>query len=230
MIRIDSISKSFHQKSVINDLSLEIPSGKITALVGKNGAGKSTLIRLITGLLKPDSGTIVNVDNLRIASLLGSDIRLYNNLTAKEIIFLFGRLKGLSKGAIERRIDELNESLDFRACLNQTAKTFSKGMAQKIAFVSTVIDDPDYLLLDEPSTGLDLLASHDVVSFLKYLSYSKKTILLATHNIFEISDLSDHIAVLANGRITSFVDTKAFFCQWKNNQKTEALVKMIDGE
>lgn len=224
MIRIINLTKKFSDNAVINNLNLTINSGEITALVGHNGAGKSTLIRLLSGLYKSDSGKIEMDSNTKIGVLLGGDINLYGNLTAYEIIQYFGKLHGVDNVILSQRIDLLDSVLKFKDFLNKRASTFSRGMKQKIGLVISIIHDPDILLLDEPSTGLDLEASNDVINFIKYLKTQNKTILIATHNIFEISDLSDSIAFINEGKIQKKVITKTFFESCPSDEKNAYLI------
>ena len=201
MINITNLNKTFSNNIVINNLNLKIENSEITALVGFNGAGKSTLIRIIAGLYKQDSGSITMPPNTKIGVLLGGDVSLYKNLTGYELIQYFGKLYGLENNTIKEQIEKLDKILHFNDFINKQSYTFSRGMKQKIALVISIIHNPDILLLDEPSTGLDLEATNDVINFIKYLKSQEKTILIATHNIFEISDLSDSIAFISGGKI-----------------------------
>lgn len=228
MIEITNLNKKFNDNPVINNLNLSVGSGEITALVGKNGAGKSTLIRLISGLLKPDSGKIDIGENSKIGVLLGGDVSLYGNLTAYEIIRYFGQLHKIGETEINKQIDILDGILKFKHFINNRAYTFSRGMKQKIALVISIIHDPDILLLDEPSTGMDLEASNDIIDFVKYLKTKNKTILIATHNIFEISDLSDSIAFLINGKIQEKTKTKDFFKNCPHDEKSSYIINAIN--
>ncbi|MGN1116555.1 MAG: ABC transporter ATP-binding protein [Candidatus Ornithomonoglobus sp.] len=228
MIHITALNKNFSNHAVINNLNLDIHSGKITALVGKNGSGKSTLIRLITGLLEPDSGKIELGKDQKIGALLGGDINLYRSLTAREIIFYFGKLHKLSNAEINKRIDELNDILRFKSFIDKRADTFSRGMRQKIGFAISIIHNPDIILLDEPSTGLDIETSNDVIDFIKYLKTNNKTILIATHNIFEISDLSDNIAFLQNGKIKQNIESRAFFKNCPYDEKNAYIIQALN--
>ena len=207
MINITNLNKTFSNNIVINNLNLKIENSEITALVGFNGAGKSTLIRIIAGLYKQDSGSITMPPNTKIGVLLGGDVSLYKNLTGYELIQYFGKLYGLENNTIKEQIEKLDKILHFNDFINKQSYTFSRGMKQKIALVISIIHNPDILLLDEPSTGLDLEATNDVINFIKYLKSQEKTILIATHNIFEISDLSDSIAFISGGKIR-----KKIFC------------------
>lgn len=229
MINVLDLSKKFSDKIVIDKLNLFVNSGEIVALVGKNGAGKSTLIRLISGLLKADSGKFEFAENARIGVLLGGDINLYGNLSGYEVIHYFGKLYGIDTKTIDKKIDDLDKELNFKSFFKNRTATFSRGMRQKIAIVISVIHEPDILLLDEPSTGLDIEASNDVIKFIEYLKKQNKTILIATHNIFEISDLSDRIAFIDNGKIIQTVDTKQYFKGCTQGEKSKKLILSMEG-
>ena len=223
------MNKKFSDNKVIKDLNLVINDGEVTALVGKNGAGKSTLIRIISGLYNYDSGSVIMPQKTKTGVLLGGDVNLYRNLTGYEIIRYYGRLYGLSNKEIGDRIDVLDTVLHYKEFINKPSYTFSRGMKQKIALVISILHDPDILLLDEPSTGLDIESSNDVIEFIKYLKHNNKTILIATHNIFEISDLSDSIAFIREGRIDIKISVKEFFMDCPNDEKSSRLIAAMKG-
>ena len=224
MIKINNLTKRFSNDIIIDALNLEIGDGEITALVGKNGAGKTTLIRLISGLIKSNSGEIVLNSDISVGVLLGGDIELYGDLSGLEIIHFFGNLNNIPKDLINKKIDELDKILKFKGFIHKKSKTFSRGMKQKIGLVLSIIHDPDIILLDEPSTGLDIESCNDIITFIKYLKSKNKTILIATHNIFEISDLSDSIAFLSGGKIFKKVTTNIFFKNCSNDEKSRLLI------
>lgn len=218
------MKKTFSNNIVINNCNLDVPNGEITALIGKNGSGKTTLIRLISGLLKQDSGEILFDSNQQIGVLLGGDGNLYDNLTGYEVISLFANLHGMDKIKKNRRIAELNDVLDFEGFLEKRIGTLSRGMRQKIGFAISLIHDPNILLLDEPSTGLDIETADGVISYIKYTKEIGKTILIVTHNIFEISDLSDNIAFMRNGSISRCIKTADFFKDVARENKSQFIL------
>ncbi len=227
MICIEKLYKSYKNNNVINGIDLEINRGEITALVGKNGAGKTTLIRMISGLIKPDSGKIIIPENKKLGVLLGGDVNLYKKLTGYEIISFFGGLYGMNKTDISNKIGEMDKVLSMSDFLEKQAYTFSRGMKQKVALTIATLHEPEILLLDEPSTGLDIDATNDIIKFLDFLKKKEKTILIATHNIFEISDLSDYIVFLKEGKINKKVKTKDFFYNCDSVNKGNILSEEI---
>lgn len=228
MVIIKNLNKTFSDYKVIDDLNLNIISGEITALVGKNGAGKSTLIRLISGILKPDKGSISACKSEKISVLMGGDVNLYSNLSGREIILFFGQMQGVSKEEIEQQIDYMNSFLDFKRFYNNKIYTYSRGMRQKIAFAVCLINNPKILLLDEPSTGLDIETANDVIELIKYLKKEKKTIIIATHNIYEIFDLSDSVAVLNCGKIVLHEKTDIIFKNCNSENKNSLLLQLMN--
>lgn len=227
MIEIKNISKSFKDNTVIDNLSLTVKSSHITSLIGKNGSGKTTLMRLISGLIKPDCGTIF-CDRKNLGVLIGGDVNLYENLTGFENLKYFAFLHNMSKNDFYSRYYELSEILKFKDFINERTSLYSRGMKQKVAFASAIIHNPSTILLDEPSTGLDILTASDVINFIKYCKDDRKTILISTHNISEIADLSDSVAVLSNKRIILQSNCKDFFAGCKKEEKIIKLKNILE--
>ena len=229
MIEICNITKTYHgsKRKILDDLNLLIEDGQIVSLIGKNGAGKSTLIRVIAGIISADSGCVRKRREDSIGVMLGGDMRLYQRLTGYEIVSFFGRLRGLEQIIIDKRIEELDEVLHLTDFYKTPVYTYSRGMRQKIGLLISIIHDPDIVLMDEPSTGLDLEATNDVIEFIKFLKARNRTILIATHNIFEISDLIDFIAPLNDGKIQKLVDTHKLFEKCNTNEKVKKILQLL---
>lgn len=213
MIQVNHVTKAFRSmdRAAVNDVSFAAQPGCITGLLGANGSGKTTLMRLISGLLTPDSGniSICGVDAHRnpaaakehLGMLLGGDVSLYNRLTAYENMMYFAKLQDVPLPVSRKRIEEFSAMLGMEDYLHRRVAGLSRGMRQKIAFCRTVIHNPDVLLLDEPSTGLDIYSVRDVETFIQYCKSQGKTILLSTHNAHEIETLCDHILILKEGQL-----------------------------
>ena len=228
MIEICNISKKYRgTKRVLDNLNLSIEDGQIVSLIGKNGAGKSTLIRIVAGIIYADSGCIKKKNGDSIGVMLGGDMHLYQSLTGYEIISFFGKLRGMEQREIDKRIEELDTILHLTDFYKMPTYTYSRGLRQKIGLLISIIHDPNIILLDEPSTGLDLEASNDVIEFIKFLRDRNRTILIATHNIFEISDLSDFIAPLNGGRIQELVNTRKLFEECGTDEKVKKIVQLL---
>lgn len=213
MIQVNYVSKSFQtmNRNAVQNVSFVAKPGCITGLLGANGSGKTTLMRLISGAMIPDSGSIsicgadVHKNSIiakqHLGVLLGGDISLYNRLTAYENIMYFAKLQGVDTHVAKQRIYEFAHILDMDDFLNRRVAGFSRGMRQKIAFCRTVIHNPSVILLDEPSTGLDIYSIRDVEKFILYYKSLGKTILLSTHNAHEIETLCDHLIILREGQV-----------------------------
>ena len=196
MIELNKVSKFFNGKKIINDVSFEVNTGNVTALIGANGAGKSSIIRLISTIYRQDMGDI-RIDGVstldepekirkKMGVLFGGDVYLYDLLTATENIMYFAMLQGVEKGVAQKRIDQLVEVFHMEDYIDRKVEKFSRGMKQKVAFTRALIHDPCILLLDEPSTGLDIEAIATVRSFIRNCKEKGITVLLSTHNINEI--------------------------------------------
>ncbi len=229
MIEICNMTKMYHgsKRKVLDNLNLLIEDGQIVSLIGRNGAGKSTLIRIVAGIISADSGCIRKRNEDSIGVMLGGDMHLYQSLTGYEIISFFGKLRGLEQNEIDKRIEELDIILHLKKFYKMPAYTYSRGMRQKIGLLISIIHDPNIILMDEPSTGLDLEASNDVIEFIKFLRDRNRTILIATHNIFEISDLSDLIAPLNDGKIQKLVDTQKLFEKCDTDEKIKKILQLL---
>lgn len=211
MIELSNVTKAFGSKIAVNGVSFRAEPGVITGLIGANGSGKSTSMRLIATLMRQDAGvitvnginTIENPTEARkqLGVMLGGDVSLYDRLTARENILYFADLQNVDRSTANKRIGELSALLDMDDFLDRRVAGFSRGMRQKVAFVRSIIHDPDILLLDEPSTGLDINSIKDVQDFILFYRDRKKTILLSTHNAHEMESLCDNIVFIDEGRI-----------------------------
>ena len=242
MVQVNCINKSFRSmnRKAIQNVSFVAKPGVITGLLGANGSGKTTLMRLISGVLTPDSGNISicgadihrdpSTAKQHLGVLLGGDISLYNRLTAYENIMYFAELQGVNTSIAKRRICELAHILEMDDFLDRRVTGFSRGMRQKIAFCRTVIHNPDVILLDEPSTGLDIYSIRDVEKFILYYKSLGKTILLSTHNVHEIEALCDHIIILNEGQIIMDAPYKVALCNTNSENAMDLFFRLEGGD
>ena len=171
VIRVDGIHKSFGKVRAVRGVSFDAPDGKITGLLGPNGAGKSTTLRVLYTVLKPDQGSAV-IDGVDVVSdSLGARRRigalphgsgLYPHLTARENIAYFARLCGLNKAEIDDRVDEIVRLLEISDFADRRTKGFSQGQRTKVSLARALVHDPQNVLLDEPSNGLDVMATRSL--------------------------------------------------------------------
>jgi ABC-2 type transport system ATP-binding protein len=196
----------------VDHLNIAIREKELFALLGPNGAGKTTLIKLLCTLLVPDEGTaeIMGFDTVkqsekvrqRIGVVLGGERGLYWRLTAKENLWFFSQLYNMPRSEAINAINNLLEKVGLSDCVNQRVETFSKGMKQRLHLARGLLNDPDVLLLDEPTIGLDPVAAKEIRKLILTISKKEgKSILLTTHNMHEASDLSDRVAIIEQGEI-----------------------------
>lgn len=204
--------KKVRQISAVRDISLEIPKGKITGVLGINGAGKTTTIRMLASLITPTSGSLTmdGVDAVknhlwvkeRINMISGGERNLYWRLTAQENLRYFGSLYGIGKKELEERIGELLKTVGLEEAKDIPVERYSKGMKQRLQIARGLINEPEYLFLDEPTLGLDILIAKEIRGLIHSLAKERgKGILLTTHYISEAEELCDYIYVLDQGQI-----------------------------
>ncbi len=211
MIEVTAVSKQFGAFTAVSQLSFDVQAGEVVGLLGENGAGKTTTMRMIATILKPTAGDIriggvsvvaePMVVRKEIGLLFGGDVGLYNRLTATENIAYFGRLYGLDEQTLARRIDELSEMLDMKAYLDRRVGVFSRGMKQKVAIARSLVHDPAVILLDEPTTGLDVSGATIFRRLIEELRRAGKTILFSSHNMSEVERLCDRVLIMHKGRM-----------------------------
>jgi sodium transport system ATP-binding protein len=212
MIRIDNISKDFGKIHALKDVSFTLRDGEITGLLGVNGAGKTTLMRLIYGLLQPTSGRIL-VDDIDVAQqpglvrerlgVLPDDTGLYKRLTARENIRYFGELHQLPAEQLKQHSDELIALLGMENIAERRAEGFSLGERMKTALARAIVHQPQHIMLDEPTNGLDVITTRAVRRMLLALRDQGRCVLFSSHLMHEVSGLCDRIIVIAGGRIVA---------------------------
>lgn len=210
-VTVEGVSKRFGTISAVEDLSFSIPQGEVLGLIGENGAGKTTTMRMMATILKPTAGEIringycVQKDAMKVRTqigiLFGGDVGLYNRLTARENIAYFGTLYGLGKHELKQRIDTLAEMLAMKAFIDRRVGPFSRGMKQKVAIARALVHDPQVILLDEPTTGLDVSAAAIFRQLMATMQGAGKTILFSSHNMGEIEKLCDKVAIMHKGKL-----------------------------
>lgn len=215
VLHVRSLGKSFLPggRWAVRDLTFSCPPGRIVGLVGENGAGKTTTLRMLAGLLVPTEGDAeICGHSVRSAPalvrrslgvLFGAAGSLYERLTGRENILYFARLNGLSNGEAERNLRDLDDLLELGNILDLRAGAFSAGMRQKAAIARSIIHDPPILLLDEPATGLDVVAARHIYAFIGRCRDLGKTVLFSSHDLTAVERLSDSVLVLHGGRLAA---------------------------
>jgi sodium transport system ATP-binding protein len=221
MIRVDALSKQFVQGrgrrarriQAVDGVSWTAADGRITGLLGPNGAGKTTTLRMVAALIAPDRGRIdvdgvdaVHAPRAALARMgVLSDARgLYPRLTARENIVYYGRLHGLDLAAARQRAQLLAETLDMVALLDRRTEGFSQGERMKTALARALVHDPPNIILDEPTNGLDVLATRSLRAALRRLRDEEgKCIVFSSHIMQEVERLCDHVVLVSHGRTVS---------------------------
>jgi len=223
MIEISHVSKSFRRKSALNNVSLNIPKGKITGLLGPNGAGKTTLIRLMNLMYFPDDGylkfkgQLLKKEHLKNIGYLPEERGLYPDLSVQEQLIFFARLRGLSNAEATSSANYWIEKLEMKAWRNKEIESLSKGMAQKVQFAVAIVHDPEFLILDEPLTGFDPMNIDLIKRLLFEFKDAGKTILLSTHNMQRVQDMCSHVVLLNKGEVVSASSIGDLFKDYVSN-------------
>lgn len=200
MIKIEKICKNIGTKQVLNNIDFSITPGQIVALCGPNGVGKTTLVRVILKIISPDSGTVSYSIPLNSISFLLHSKSLFGDLTLKENIDFFLKVKGtpLNSHSLEKYLDILSLEND----LNSKVSTFSEGMTQKADLLRALLENPEILILDEPTSHLDPMGKIEVRKLLKNVVKEEgKSILLTSHLLHEIEKIADKVLILSSGKI-----------------------------
>lgn len=215
LIYVNDVTRTFTDKKetieAVKSVSFRVKKGEVVGLLGENGAGKTTLLRMISTILEPTEGTIEingkptekNIMDVKrsIGVLFGSETGLYDRLTARENLQYFARLYNISKQETKARIDDLANRFGMRDYLDRKLSGFSKGMRQKVAIARTLMHDPDVILLDEPTTGLDITSANLFRELIHQLSQEGKTIIFSSHIMEEVQALCKSIIMIHKGEL-----------------------------
>jgi sodium transport system ATP-binding protein len=212
----------------VKDVSFSCGQGEVLGLLGPNGAGKTTTLRMLSTALKPDSGTVV-IDGEDVLAnpiiarkkigFLSSSTGLYGRLTGRENIAYFGELHGITKSIISARID-------MQSFLDRRAENFSSGMKQKTAIARAVIHEPSLVVLDEPTTGLDIMATSTVMDFIQRLKDKGTPVIFSTHHLDEVQMLCDRVTVINQGE-SVFNDSLAAFSALSDGQMHKSFLHTL---
>lgn len=195
------ISKNYEHHQALNNISFSIQGGRITGLLGPNGAGKSSLLRIITGILKPDSGSLHFGFPTHRIGYLPEERGLYQKMNVFELLLFLGRLKGLSKKESTTRSLYWLKEYELKDWKDRKVEELSKGMQQKLQMIGAILHNPDLLILDEPFSGFDPIAEDLAKNILLRLSSEGKTIILSTHRMDSVQSLCSDIIFLNQGKI-----------------------------
>ena len=209
MIEVKSLQKSFGSLDAVDDVSFEVHRQEMIGLLGPNGAGKTTTINMIIGVLKPDGG-LVSIDGVsdpsvakarRAIGIAPQTLSLYDNLTAQENLAFFAQLYGLSAGRLRDRVDWALEFAGLGDRRRSRVKTFSGGMQRRLNLAAALVHDPQIILLDEPTVGVDPQSRNHIFESIEQLKQEGRTIVYTTHYMEEAQRLCDRVAIMDHGKI-----------------------------
>ncbi|MFD2202394.1 ABC transporter ATP-binding protein [Shivajiella indica] len=234
ILEIQRLNKSFGKTKALSDINLKIPQGVIFGLLGPNGAGKTTLIRIINQIIDSDSGTILFKNeplkrkHISQIGYLPEERGLYKKMKVWDQLIYFARLKGMSGHLAKQKVNEWLEKMDISNWKDKRIDDLSKGMAQKVQFISTVIHEPELLILDEPFSGFDPLNAEIIKDQILELKQKGISLLLSTHRMESVELLCDEIAMfnksekILEGKLNVIKD------QFRSNE-FEIKIKLSDG-
>ncbi len=238
MLKVENISKRYGDFLALKDASFELKKGEILGLIGENGAGKSTIIKILSGLIEPTSGRVEyfgmdffsnrEVIKKRIGYLPEVD-SLYENMNAIEYLTFFASLYDIPEREAKKRIVRLINMLKFPA--DKPLSEFSKGMKRKVSIARTLVHDPDVLIYDEPTGGLDPSTSLFIANFMKELKENGKAVLFSAHNMYYVESVCDKVIILKRGEVLYYGDLeelrgvgKRYVLHYSENGKEEKFV------
>ena len=219
MIEIKNVSKQFKEKTKKNNIiladdniNLKVPNGSIVGVLGPNGAGKTTLLRIIAGILTPTNGTIL-YDDVDISSsalkikneiaYLSGNTKLYNSITGRELLKMFADIYGVEKEVSEKRIEEIINRLDLSSFIDKRIGVLSTGQTQRINIARCLVHKPKYYILDEATSGLDIISSQVILDFIKEEKKNGASIIYSTHYMEEAENICDYVVLINNGKVIS---------------------------
>jgi ABC-2 type transport system ATP-binding protein len=202
MLEINNLQKSFQRKIALDDISLSVGKGEIYGLLGPNGAGKTTLIRIINQIIEADAGTIrfngqlMTQSQLAQIGYLPEERGLYKNMQIEEQLIFLAQLRGLTKNEAQRNVTHWLTKFGIQDWRAKRVESLSKGMAQKVQFIAALVHDPQLLVLDEPLSGFDPVNVELILTEMKELKASGKTIILSTHNMQSVDEICDRASLI----------------------------------
>ncbi|HOI34903.1 MAG TPA: ATP-binding cassette domain-containing protein [Mesotoga infera] len=243
MVEISSIEKTFESRKkkvkAVDGVSFKAQPGRIYGLLGPNGAGKTTTLRIIATLLKPDSGKaqVMGFDSVKDATqvrkrigFLTSDMKLSGNLTPRELLQFFGELNHMQNGDIKKAIREMAEYLDMGEFLDKQVGKLSSGMKQKAAMAVSLIHNPEVIIFDEPTNGLDILTARTVTEFLKDYRRQGKTIIISTHIMAVAEKLCDNVGIIFKGRLVENDSLEGLYGKFNEDNLEDLFFKVAERE
>ena len=239
MLRVENLTKKFKKVTAVDNVSFEVNPGEIIGLLGENGAGKTTTLRMLATMLKPTSGNAMIdgyniIDNPnkireRIGILFGGDVALYDRLTGRENMIYFAKLNGMSDLEADQAVNKITSELEMSDYIDRPVGKYSRGMKQKVSLARSIIHQPDVMLFDEPSTGLDVLSSKLIHDFILKCKKDNKAIVFSSHNMYETEKLCDRIIIIHKGKIVASGTIEQLKKDYQKESLEDLFIECIGG-
>lgn len=239
MLRVENLTKKFKKVTAVDNVSFEVNPGEIIGLLGENGAGKTTTLRMLATMLKPTSGNAMIdgyniIDNPnkireRIGILFGGDVALYDRLTGRENMIYFAKLNGMSDLEADQAVNKITSELEMSDYIDRPVGKYSRGMKQKVSLARSIIHQPDVMLFDEPSTGLDVLSSKLIHDFILKCKKDNKAIVFSSHNMYETEKLCDRVIIIHKGKIVASGTIEQLKKEYQQDNLEDLFIECIGG-
>ncbi len=242
MIELKGLTKQYGDITAVNNLSLDVKRGEIFGLLGPNGAGKTTTTLMLLGLTEPSAGlaTIAGVDCTRnplqvkrFVGYLPDNMGFYADMTGRENLRMTGRMNGMNGVALEKRIDTLLKRIGMADAADRRTSTYSKGMKQRLGIADILIKDPDVLIMDEPTNGIDPEGMKHMMRLIRELAEEDgKTIMISSHQLHQIQQICDRVGIFVKGKLIACgrIDELAKQLEAENGYRFEIGAKPFTGE
>jgi|SRR6516164_3390189 sodium transport system ATP-binding protein len=241
MIETRGLSKVFHDKKrgairAVDNVSFACRPGQIYGLLGANGAGKTTTLRILATILEPTEGTAVvcghdvidEPDKVRAnVGFLSAATALYPRLTSREMVEYFGRLNGLDESTLRKRVDEIFSRLDMNSFRDRRCDKLSTGMKQKTSIARTLVHDPQVMIFDEPTLGLDVMTARTIIDFIRDCRQRGKTVMFSTHVMNEVEKLCDVVGIIQSGKLLAEGSLAELRDRYHETDLEEIFVKVV---
>lgn len=238
MLKVEHLTKKYGKRTVVDDLSFTAEKGEILGLLGPNGAGKSTTMNMLTGYLAPDNGSIdlddkdlTNPKNRKkvLIGYMPEIPPLYNDMTVKEYLIFAAELKGIKRTLVKTRVDEVMEQASVTDVKDRLIKNLSKGYRQRVGFACAVLGDPELIILDEPTAGLDprqIVAMRELILSLK----KDHLVILSSHILSEIEEVCDHVLIISKGKLVLSDNTEHLLEEHNDESLEDVFLELTDDE
>ena len=247
MIEIKNVSKEFEKEIekgkkikfyADDDISFEVKDGEILGLLGPNGAGKTTLLRMIAGIMKPTKGEVLidkksyDKDDIKIKktiAFLSGNTKLYKDISCNELLRMCASYYGMDKKIIDKRINDVVERFDMSSFKDQKIGNLSTGQTQRVGVARCVMHDPHNYILDEATSGLDIISSQVILDFIKEEKAKGKCIIYSTHYMEEAENICDRVVLINKGKIIAIATPEKIIKDTKTTNIRDAFFKLIGG-